>query len=102
MAARDDSGEAIAARLQLLRRLIAGDNQVAFAARLGIERSRWNNFERGLPLSKDVALRIVKAIPDITLDWLFLGKTEGLTQRRARELEELAHEKAGRHKTTGH
>jgi hypothetical protein len=102
MPAREDSAEAIAKRLQLLRRMEAGDNQVVFAHRLGIERSRWNNLERGYPLSKDVALRIVQTWPDITLDWLFLGRTEGLTRRRAAELEEVAaHEKAGRHKTTG-
>jgi hypothetical protein len=86
----------------MLRKLIAGDSQMAFAVRLGIQANRWNNLERGFPLSKDVALKIVQTFPDITLDWLFLGRTEGLTQRRARELEELAaHEKAGRHKTTG-
>jgi hypothetical protein len=42
------------------------------------------------PLSKDVALTIVRKIPDITLDWLFLGNTSGLTVKRLPELEDAA------------
>ncbi|MGJ4928124.1 hypothetical protein ACQR1I_16665 [Bradyrhizobium sp. HKCCYLS2038] len=86
----DETPEAIADRLRMLRMLISGTSQPAFAARLGIETRRWNNFERGLPLSKEVAIRIVKTFPDITLDWLFLGRTDSLTLKRQRELEELS------------
>jgi hypothetical protein len=67
-----------------LRKCISGGSQTAFAARLGIEVQRWNNFERGSPLSKEVAILIVQTFPDVTLDWLFLGKTDGLTLKRHR------------------
>lgn len=87
-ATRADSKEAVAARLRLLRQVVAGGNQTAFAARLGIEVKRWNNFERGSPLSKEVAILIVQKFPDITLDWLFLGRSDGLTVKRQRELEQ--------------
>ena len=85
---RPDSPEAIAERLRLLRRVVSGDNQSTFAARLGIEPKRWNNFERAMPLSKEVAILIVKKFPDITLDWLYLGNPRGLTVKRQQELDE--------------
>ena len=75
------SDEAVAARLRLLRKM-SGQTQTAFAVFLGIETNRWNNIERGLPLSKEVALLIVRKLPGITLDWLFLGAASGLSVAR--------------------
>jgi hypothetical protein len=49
-------------------------------------RNSWNNVERGHPLSKEVALLLVNKCPGVTLDWLFLGKVEGLTLQMARAL----------------
>jgi transcriptional regulator with XRE-family HTH domain len=86
--ANPESNEAISQRLNLLR-LASGETQTQFAARLGISLPRWNNMERGSPLSKEVALMIVRST-DITLDWLFLGKTSGLTLKRLQELEAAA------------
>ena len=62
--------------------------QQAFANFLGIERGRWNNVECGAPLGKEMALRIVRKFPGVTLDWLFLGRPEGLTAEMARALSE--------------
>ena len=59
-----------------------GDQQ-KFAELLGVDRGRWNNVECGAPLSKEMALRIVRQFPGVTLDWLFLGRTEGLTAEMA-------------------
>ena len=64
-----------------------GDQQT-FANFLGVDRGRWNNIECGAPLSKEMALRIVRKFPGVTLDWLFLGRTEGLTAEMARALSE--------------
>ena len=64
-----------------------GDQQ-KFAELLGVDRGRWNNIECGAPLSKEMALRIVRKFPGVTLDWLFLGRTEGLTAEMARALSE--------------
>ncbi len=82
---RMDSNEAVSERLRLLRKVVSGENQTAFAARLGIEIKRWNNFERGMPLSKEVAILLVKKFPDVTLDWIYLGNENGLSVRRQRE-----------------
>jgi transcriptional regulator with XRE-family HTH domain len=81
------SAEAVAARLRVVR-MMRAQTQTAFADFLGIETTRWNQIERGSPLSKEVALLIVARIPGITLDWLFLGKTGGLTVMLLQELEE--------------
>ena len=83
--ANDDMG---AQRLIALRRMIAGESQTAFATRMGLEVKRWNNFERGKPLSKEVAIALVQRIPGLTLDWLHLGKADGLPGTLRRELEE--------------
>jgi transcriptional regulator with XRE-family HTH domain len=64
-----------------------GDQQ-KFAELLGVERGRWNNIECGAPLSKEMAMRIVRKFPGVTLDWLFLGRPEGLTVEIARALSE--------------
>lgn len=85
---RPDTNEAVAARLKLLRKTVSGESQTAFAAQLGIETKRWNNFERATPLSKEVAFLIVKKFPDVTLDWLWLGIEGGLPVRFQRELAE--------------
>ena len=61
-------------------------SQKAFADFLGITEDRWGNVERGLPLSKTLAILLVEKCPGVTLDWLLLGKVEGLTLRMARAL----------------
>ena len=58
-------------------------DQQKFAELLNVDRGRWNNVECGAPLSKEMALRIVRKFPGVTLDWLFLGRTEGLTAEMA-------------------
>lgn len=92
---RPDSNEAVADRLRLLRQVVSGESQTAFAARLGIDVKRWNNFERESPLSKEVAFLIVKKFPDVTLDWLFLGNEGGLPVRFQRELAEAGKANTG-------
>jgi transcriptional regulator with XRE-family HTH domain len=61
-------------------------SQQKFAELLGVERGRWNNVECGAPLGKEMALRIVRKFPGVTLDWLFLGRPEGLTVEMAHTL----------------
>lgn len=83
-----ESNEAVAERLRRLRKIKSGDNQTAFAALLGIETKRWNNFERGKPLPRDVAILLVKKFPDVSLRWIWLGIPDHLTVRLQRELAE--------------
>ena len=62
--------------------------QTPFAIKYGFTVKQWNNFERGLPLSKEAAIQLVRRIPGLTLDWLHLGSTETLSGKLRRELEE--------------
>lgn len=78
----------VAHRLSVLRQAVAGENQTAFAIRLGIEVKRWNNFERGFSLSKEIAFLLVQKIPGVTLDWLWLGNESGLPLKLQMELAE--------------
>ena len=77
-------------RLLQLRRAMGIGTQTAMAIALGIEVSRWNNFERGhSPLSLEVANRICARFPGVTLDWLIRGNPSGLPLELAKRLGEL-------------
>lgn len=77
-------------RLLKLREAFGIPTQTAMAAALKITVSRWNNFERDQsPLSLDVATRICRRFPGVTLDWLIFGNGSGLPLDLARRLGEL-------------
>jgi DNA-binding XRE family transcriptional regulator len=76
-------------RLLRLRQALGIPTQTAMAVALGIKVSRWNNFERGAPLSLDVAIRICRRFPGVTTDWLFFGNPAGLPLELAKRLGEL-------------
>lgn len=80
----------IPTRLKILRFMVAGNNQTAFAVRMGFGVKNWNNFERGHGLSKEAAIQLVQKVPGLTLDWLYLGKLDGLPLRLRDDLEEAA------------
>ena len=87
----DLDNAAIARRLRILRHLVSGGghgSRAQFAARIGIEYKRWNNFERGFPLPRGMAIHLVRAIDGLTLDWIYLGRQDGMSMRLQRELEE--------------
>ena len=70
-------------RLKQLRLTMGIPTSTAMARKLGISTQHWNNLENGLPLHHDVAIRIVRAFPGVTLDWLYHGKRDGLSKRIA-------------------
>ena len=76
------------ARARRIRQMLSGDNQTAFARKLGISLSRWNNIENGVPLGKEVAFRLVQAIPGLTLDYLYFGRPGGMSYDMWVKLEE--------------
>src|SRR5262245_49927176 len=75
-----------AARVKLIRLVQGYATSKEFAAVLKVKPSRLHNIERGFPLSIDVALRLVEAVPGLTLDWLYLGRDNGLTVDLARRI----------------
>jgi hypothetical protein len=87
----DGLDNAITRRLHILRHYVAGSDhgsKARFAARIGIEYKRWNNFERGYPIPRDMAIHLVKAIHGLTLDWIYLGREDGLSVVLQRALTE--------------
>lgn len=57
-----------------------------FAARLGIEATTWNNFERKGRPGLDNAVKLVEKF-GLSLDYIYLGDTEGLSSHKQRELQ---------------
>ena len=78
-----------AQRLRRLRIALGFDSQLDFAQALKIEKSRWNNFENGYPLSRDVARRLVEKFSGITRDYLEDGRTDAMSNAMLRKLGEL-------------
>jgi hypothetical protein len=81
-------------RLKHLREVLGYPTQKAFSAALGIEFNRWNNIELKGPLSISVATKVVNRFPGLTLDYLYFGKTDGLSMAMARRLGVLPKAKA--------
>lgn len=91
----DDSdilnNQEIAFRLRTLRYSVAGGDQGAqsrFAVQMKIDPKRWNNYERAYPLPRDMAVHLVRRVPGLTTDWLWLGIEDGMPGRLQRELAE--------------
>lgn len=84
-----DKNNSVGARLKRLREAQGYTSQAAFAALLGISPPRWNNIEKGLPLSREIAFKLVQKVPGLTLDWLYFGKPDGMPIELARRLGEL-------------
>lgn len=84
-AGTDDDGD-VALRCRVLTRLYACDNSRAFAETIGIGHTRWNGIENTGALSKDVARRIWRRWPEVSLDWLWRGRDDALTIPRSNEL----------------
>ncbi len=79
----------VAKRAVRLREAMGYASPGAFAALLGYSPQRWGNVENGHPLSRDIAFKLVQMCPGLTLDWLYLGKADGLPLALASRLGEL-------------
>ncbi len=79
-----------AARARAIREYMGYKQGNTFARQvLHMEPTRWNNIEQGYPISKAIAFQLVRAVPGLTTDWVWFGKTDGLPLRLAQELEPL-------------
>lgn len=91
----DDTDEDVAERVILLRETVKPDmNCRQFAEFLGVSYTRLHNVERGSPLGRDLARRMVRKIVGLDRDWLYDGTTNGLHLDLAQRLAETASEKA--------
>jgi hypothetical protein len=79
---RHEENPLVAQRLLLLQEMFEGAGRGAsgrMAQRLGITFHHWYNVLRGSPLSIALAQRVVLNFPGVSLDWLYLGRPEGLS-----------------------
>lgn len=81
-----------ARRLRLLRKAEGGDNSTIWAKRMGMTLPQLSNYENGVKLSRDAAILMCKRVPGLTMDWLFMGREEGLSVDLRRRLEAAAAE----------
>jgi hypothetical protein len=79
MGSRDEPFTEESQRLILLREALGFKKATAFAAHVNLDYKRYHNFERDNPIPRDAALTLVRAIPGLTTDWLYLGREEGLS-----------------------
>lgn len=64
---------AISRRLKVIRQHVSGNNQSAFARRLGIGQPRWNNFEKGYPINLSICGMLIKEVEGLSIDWIIYG-----------------------------
>ena len=76
-------------RLRILRQIISGENQQDFAERLGIDMKRWNNYERGYPVPREIAFLLMDKFPGISVEWIWFGMTGNLSQHYAKLIAEI-------------
>jgi hypothetical protein len=79
----------VAQRLRLLQEMFEGTGRGAslrMAQRLGIIPTVWSNVLTASPLSIRLAQRIVLNFPGVSLDWLYLGRPDGLSCQIAEKL----------------
>lgn len=83
-----DSDADVAFRCRALTRLYAGGNSSDFAEKIGVPPTRWNNVEVSGKLSKDLARRVYKRFPEVSLDWVFRGKDDAYSRARGDEFQD--------------
>lgn len=86
MGSQDDRDMQRGKRLERLRLYHGYKTQVAFANWLGVSPTRWNNYERGIPLTRPIEDLLVKRTPGLSVDWLRNGNRNGLSVELDRRL----------------
>jgi transcriptional regulator with XRE-family HTH domain len=77
-------------RLRMLREIVTnGGTQQELADKLEIPMKRWNNYERGYPVPREVAFLLKKTFPDVSVEWLWFGMTGNLSSAFLEKIKEL-------------
>jgi hypothetical protein len=84
---RRHESSATSVRLRAIRRVKGFATAKQMADTLGVHLGRYLSHESTRPLSKEMAIAIVNKIPGLTLDYLFLGRTDGMPGVLARDLQ---------------
>lgn len=71
---------AVAERVQRVKEYLGCVTDQAFADELGggVSANRINNVLRGHPLGRELAARLVRRVPGLSVDWLWFGNAAGM------------------------
>jgi len=70
--------KAVGKRLKAIR-AVSGIERKEFVGRLGIGLADWNGYEdASMLLAPLSAAKVVELVPGLTLDWIYLGRSNGL------------------------
>ena len=79
-------------RLKAARLVLGIDRQDTMATVLGVQRSAYNNWEKGVRLPDVAAMVRLLAKSGVSLDWIFAGELRSMPFDLASKLEEQARE----------
>lgn len=75
-------------RVRWVRLAEGFDNSALFAKKVGIGTTTYSQYENGVRLSLDAAIKIANRIPGLTTDWLLRGREEGMPPELRRRIEQ--------------
>lgn len=64
------------------------DNSTRWAKRMGWTVPQLSNYENGVMISRDAAIRMAEEVAGLTTDYILRGKTEGMTLDLRKRLEQ--------------
>ena len=82
---RTEPSEPSARRLRALIEVLGFEGrgaQTRFAQEIGVDRRRLNNVLVGYPLSRMLAQKIIRCYPNVSTDFLLLGRPKGSLDRK--------------------
>jgi hypothetical protein len=78
----------MAVRLRLIRLAEGETNSSRWAHRMGWTQPALSNYENGVMISRDAAIRMANRVPGLTTDYILRGIVDGLSVSLRRRLEE--------------
>lgn len=74
-------------RLRWVRLAEGFENSAHFASRVGLGATAYSQYENGVRLSLDAAIKIADRVPGLTTDFLVRGREEGMPAELRRRIE---------------
>jgi transcriptional regulator with XRE-family HTH domain len=74
-------------RLRWVRLAEGFENSALFASRVGLGSTAYSQYENGIRLSLDAAIKIANSVPGLTTDFLVRGREEGMPAELRRRIE---------------
>jgi transcriptional regulator with XRE-family HTH domain len=81
--------------MRLIRLAEGETNSTRWAKRMGWTLPQLSNYENGVMISRDAAIKMAEQVSGLTTDYIFRGKTDGMTIDLRRRLEEAEALEAG-------